>query len=318
LDVRTIAAEPNICPQYAKTYADGEVLDPEVPKPDKCVMKRKDELLNFSPNFPVGRPDVYIEVELGTGERFQFYPHDFPGFDAEGEIVDNDDKKKKKRRSSMGSIPIVDKDVYQKLFDEQEKLGGQGFKLRYVSKNGPGEWNSCKYSPIAFDLNMNGEVEIITDAGGYKIDITGDGEIEHLKQWFAPSAGILIDAHNDEDIEGDFKDVVISGKDMMGDMAGKYTDGFAKLATYDINCDDKLTGDELEGLYIWQDKNSDLNLDQDELYELSDFGIVELSTIHDDLKSHAVLSDGSQMLMQDLWFDAYGERRRRRSLRMRN
>jgi hypothetical protein len=275
-------------------------------------MKRKDELLNFEPNFPLGRPDVYIEVEIGSGERYQFYPHDYPGYDGEAEEdSDSDDKKKKKKKSSQGSIPFVDKDVFQILYDEQEKLGGQGFKLRYVSKNGPGEWNSCKYSPIAFDLNGNGVVEMVTSEGGYQIDITGDGDMEHLKQWFAPQEGILIDAHNEEGQE-DFENGIITGDHMMGDMAGQYTDGFAKLATYDANCDDKLTGEELDGLFIWVDKNSNMVLDSDELFELGDFNIVELNVIHDDLKSHAVLADGSEMLMQDLWFDEYGSRRRLR------
>lgn len=295
--------DAKVCLNYAKRQVENEVLDPEVPRPEKCVMKRASELLNFEPNFPMGRPDVYIETEIGDGTRFQFYPHDYPFYE----------EHTLKKGEKEGSLPFNNRTHYEILFQEQEKLGGQGFKLRYVSKNGPGEWNSCKYSPIAFDLDGDGKLSMITSDKGFQIDITGDGDVERLKQWFAPWEGILVDAHNEVGLKN-FKKGKITGNHLMGDMAGKYTDGFAKLATYDENCDDKLTGSELDGLFIWKDKNSNLKLDDDELFELSDFNIVELSVIHDDLKSHATLGDEdkSEMLMQDLWFDEFGSRRRLR------
>jgi len=286
----------NTCPRFSAKVEDNETLDPDVPKPEKCVLKRKTGILQYAPNFPEDRPDVYIEAEvIETGERFQFFPANFPGF------------------AGQSALPIEDfgqdEGIFQTLFEEQEKLGGLGFKLRYVGKRGPGGWSSCKYSPIAFDLNKDGVVGHITDnTVGFKIDITGDGDEEHLSEWFAPDEGILIDTHNKDGLE-DFENGIITGDHLMGDMAGKYTDGFAKLATYDDNCDDKLTGKELDGLYIWVDTNSNLILDEGELHKFSDFGIVALNTIHDDLKSYAELEDGSPMLMQDLWFNAFHERR---------
>ena len=296
-DCGMVDPTPCSCPQFKKKVEDRVVLDPKLPKPEKCVMKRGKGLLQVEPNFPAERPDVYIEVELpATGERFQFYPEDYPEY-ASGN---------KKR----GIIPILDDDVFRKIFNEQEKKGGQGFKLRYVSKRGPGEWNSCKYTPIALDLNQDGVIDHITSETGFVIDITGDGDEEHLREWFSPHEGILIDAHNAEGLE-DFSNGIITGDHLMGDMAGTYTDGFAKLATYDENCDDKLTGKELDGLYLWVDKNSNLKLDDDELFTLAHFDIVALSTIHDEMVSHAELSDGSKMMMQDLWFNDFEAGRRR-------
>jgi len=280
--------EPCKCPQYSKQFDGEEAVNPYVPKPEKCLLKRGKKQLMYEPDFPKSRPDVYIEVQISSGESFKFYPDDYPN---------SHDK-------NGGVIPLNDNTVFQKLYDEQEKFGGQGFKLRYVSKNGPGVWGSCKYTPIAFDLDGDGKVGHITSRAGFEIDITGDGDVEHLSEWFSPKEGILIDAHNKEGLK-DFKNGVITGDHLMGDMGGEYTDGFAKLATYDDNCDDKLTGEELDGLYIWQDKNSNLILDDGELFELSDFNIVALNTIHDDFKSHAVLADGSTMLMEDLWFDPF-------------
>lgn len=261
-----------------------------IPKPDKCVLKRGKELLRYQPNFPKGRPDVYIEVEVTDGRRFQFYPKDYPNYED-------------------GTIPIVDKEVYQILFNEQEKMGGRGFKLRYVSENGAGAWNSCKYSPIAFDLNGSGEIEHIKRDEGFKIDITGDGDEEHLREWFAPTEGILIDVKSKEG-EEDYKDGIITGHHLMGDQGGQYTDGFDKLETYDDNDDGKISGDELKGLYIWIDANSNLVIDEGEEHELDDYNIVALSTAHDNLKSYAELKDGKKMLMQDLWFNEFRRTRK--------
>ena len=91
-------------------------------------------------------------------------------------------------------LPTVNKEALDILYNEQSKAGGQGFKMRFIRGDGKkGEWKSCKYSPIAFDLNGSGKVENITRAEGYQIDVTGDGDLETIGEWFAPTEGILID-----------------------------------------------------------------------------------------------------------------------------
>ncbi|CAB9503866.1 Hemolysin-type calcium-binding [Seminavis robusta] len=303
------------CEMYHKVFEDGVDLDTSIPDITKCQLKRGGGALKYEPNFPKDRPDVYIEVELNAPPypRFQFYPALFPNWESsDGKMASSD---------STGYVPVLNKTVYDILYWNQPDEGGTGFKFRYISKNGPGAWEACSYSPIAFDLGMDGTVgHIVDETNGFKIDITGDGEIEHLKQWFAPTEGILIDAHNVDGLD-DYSNGIITGDHLMGDMAGTYTDGYAKLKTYDYNCDNKLTGEELEGLYIWVDKNSNLKLDNPtvvdddagELFTLGHFGIVALNTIHNNLKSYAVLADGTRMLMHDLWFDGFDERRRLRS-----
>ena len=296
------------CPEYAPKVEDEVLIDANITDMTKCQLKRSDEMLKYEPNVPASRPDVYIEVEVyRTGETFKFYPHVAP------HICDPDVYPKcSKNSDGTGLIPIVNQTIFNILFNEQEDWMGLSFKMRFVGDRGPGVWNSCSYSPIAFDLGRDGTVGHITDTEvGYKIDISGDGEIEHLKEWFAPDEGILIDYHSSDGS-------VISGEHLMGDMAGAYADGFAKLKTYDTNCDDRLIGDELDGLYIWVDKNSNLKLDkpellndddEGELFTLDHFGIRALNTIHDDFKSYAELNDGNKMLMHDLWFDGFAERR---------
>jgi len=303
--------DAHVCQAFTEEESEiGELLDTAVPKVEKCTLKRTKYLLHYELDFPKDRPDVYIEIEIKeSGTRYQFYPADYADWTAA--TYKSKGYEYKAPKNGGGTVPTAlppftpeNTAVHDAMVRVQYDNGGQGILFRFVSKIGPGEWNSCKYSPIAFDLDHSGDVGMISKPGGFEIDITGDDDKEHLSQWFAPTEGILIDKKAEEGLE-DFKNGIITGDHMMGDMAGEYTDGFAKLATYDDNCDDKLTGEELDGLYIWIDKNSNTLLDEGELHTLKDYGIKEISTVHNDLKSHAVLENGSTMLMQDLWFDTF-------------
>lgn len=150
-----------------------------------------------------------------------------------------------------------------------------------------------RFSPIAIDLSNQGSIERVD--GLFDIDITGDGKIETLAEWFAPETGILIDTR----VHGD-----ISGHHLFGDMGGTYTDGFEKLAQLDVNHDGRIAGTELNGLAIWTDVNSNAKVDSGEVSTLASHDIVSLSTNHADLVSMATLTDGSTLYMEDLWFMA--------------
>lgn len=153
--------------------------------------------------------------------------------------------------------------------------------------------------------------------GEFKIDITGDGEINDLKEWvsctvststrssravfksfsqFAPTEGILIDTSHD------IKNGIITGQHLFGDQGGTFADGFEKLEEHDDNGDGMIAGPELDGFMIWTDANSNTILDDGELSTLESHGIVSLSTEHTDMVSYAILEDGSKMRMEDLWF----------------
>lgn len=185
---------------------------------------------------------------------------------------------------------------------------GEEISVRFVSPRGSGGWNSCKYSPIAFDIDRSGFVEHID--GEFEIDITGDGDMEFLSQRVAPSEGILVDA-KEKNKETGIKDNdnTITGQHLIGDMGGQYTDGFAKLKEYDDNGDGIVDGKELKGFYIWVDKDSNARLDDGELTKIEKFDgvkgkrkIVALDISYENYKSTATLDDGSDILMEDLWF----------------
>jgi len=145
-------------------------------------------------------------------------------------------------------------------------------------------------SPIALDLQNQGRIHMV--AGDYSVDVDGDGIIDPISHWFAPSAGILVtaDAHGQ-----------ITGDQMFGNVPGIYSDGYAELATLDTNADKKLTGDELQGLEIWHDLNSNTIVDDGEISSLNDHLIVSLSLDHYKFMSRAGLSNGKSVLVEDVW-----------------
>lgn len=145
-------------------------------------------------------------------------------------------------------------------------------------------------SPIALDLENKGRIQRIS--GDFTVDIDGDGIMDALSQWFAPSAGILvIDA-----VEGK-----VSGKQMFGNVPGEFTDGFAELSVLDKNNDGHVNGAELDGLAIWNDRNSNTHIDKGEISTLAEHKIVSLALEHYKYISRATRSSGKSVLMEDVW-----------------
>lgn len=145
-------------------------------------------------------------------------------------------------------------------------------------------------SPIALDLENKGRIQTL--AGSFEVDMNDDGYNEALSQWFAPSAGILINKNASGKV---------SGKDMFGNIPGVYADGFAELATLDVNDDGQLTNKELNTLAIWTDLNSDTMIDQSELSSLDDHKIISLAVHHYKFMARAKISNGKSILMEDVW-----------------
>ena len=167
------------------------------------------------------------------------------------------------------------------------------------SKNGcaVGPYMRCSLgSPIALDLDKNGVVESIT--GNFEFDLNGNGVVESLSEWFGPDEGILVDS-----TYPGFDGGELSGWHLYGDLGGRYDDGFDKLALHDFNDDGKVSGDELAGLALWVDANSNAKMDDGELSTLDSHDIESLELSHDEhFISTATLADGEPMVTQDLWF----------------
>lgn len=169
--------------------------------------------------------------------------------------------------------------------------------MRATNGSCASKWRKCSVgSPIALDLDMSGAVEHIT--GEFDFDLSGNGIPEELTEWFAPTEGILVDS-----TYPGFDDGTLIGWHLYGDLGGMYDDGFDKLAMHDFNGDGMVSGEELDGIAIWTDANSNAVLDDGELSTLESHGVVSFSLSHDDdYISTATLEDGSEMVTQDLWF----------------
>lgn len=170
-----------------------------------------------------------------------------------------------------------------------------------ANKDGSGYELNCeevRVSPIGLDLDKSGDVERID--GIFHFDIDGNGEKTYMNEWFAPTEGILIDAT----IPGE-----ISGMHLFGDQGGNFTDGYAKLSMKrDFNKDGVISGDELKGLQVWKDLNSDAELNRtSELFELDDpslgLNITSIETLHEDYLSAVTLASGGSLITEDLWFE---------------
>jgi len=245
-----------------------ESIPPRDIPPQSCVLKRGSQLMKFE-EWPE-REDVYIEIwVLGTDRIYKFTNLD----------------------TDLPEFHIDDQEIFEDLRSAQD---ADGIAMQFVSKNGPGGWNTCKYSPIGLDIDGSGKVERIE--GEFFIDIDGSGDIEELNEWFAPTEGILLVGK-----ENDFEDGV-TGEHLLGDMGGLYTDGFHKLQEWDKNGDGIVSGNELNKFFIWVDANFNAAVDSGELHELEDYGIVGLPTTHENHLAMAELEDGGEMVMEDLWF----------------
>lgn len=127
-----------------------------------------------------------------------------------------------------------------------------------------------------------------------------DGIVEVYNEWFAPTEGILVDS-----TYPGFESGALHGYHLFGDMGSteEYDDGFDKLAMHDLNDDGWISGEELDGLALWVDSNTNARLDPDEVITLESVNVEKLHLNHDEnFISYAVLKDGTNMTTQDLWF----------------
>ncbi|MFN3194103.1 MAG: carbohydrate-binding domain-containing protein [Aureliella sp.] len=168
-----------------------------------------------------------------------------------------------------------------------------------------------RYSPIALDLNGDGEIgvtgestardAVFTQIGRtVQFDIDADGTLDTI-EWFAGDGdGILVNTAmigvNNQ----------IDGSALFGDQGGMYDNGYEKLALLDANGDGAVDGSEADTLALWID-DGDAVLEEGELRTLSDYDIVSLDVhmtmdANGRMISSATKSDGSTVMTEDVWF----------------
>lgn len=155
-------------------------------------------------------------------------------------------------------------------------------------------------SPIVLDLVGSGTLE--ASGGEWKphphkfhakhralFDFFGNG-FPVAMEWVGPNDGLLVKPKADGSVDGSC---------LFGNASG-FKHGYEQLAALDANRDGKLTGKELQGLAVWQDKNGNAKCDPGELRTVQQLGISEFNLKHNDFKSTYVIN-GKTQAMFDWW-----------------
>ena len=130
-------------------------------------------------------------------------------------------------------------------------------------------------TPLIIPLEETGLSGLVkTDRAGHsegvRFDLDGFGADDW--QWITPKAGLLV-----WDPEG--KGIITSGRQLFGNVTWWifWDNGYQPLSLLDNNGDGQLSGEELAGLSIWQDINSDGISQPGEVKPVTEWGIVSLA-----------------------------------------
>ncbi|MFN3995172.1 MAG: hypothetical protein ACK4GR_01405 [bacterium] len=162
------------------------------------------------------------------------------------------------------------------------------------------------HDPLIIDLDRNGVPDV---SGGINLaknsfdksraklfDLNADG-IKDFVEWIGPNDGLIIFFENNK-IKED-----VNGFNLMSNAFG-YKNGFEKLAeNFDFNKDGKITGEELENLYIWRDLNQDAKVQKNELITFKQVGITEVGVVYGEksLEGYAKTKDGELIKVWQWW-----------------
>lgn len=158
-------------------------------------------------------------------------------------------------------------------------------------------------SPLILDMDGDGKIQ----ASGGKwlphtsldkdrmafFDFYGD-RFPVLMEWAGPDDGLLCQPNADGSIDG---------TNLFGTASG-FANGFEALRMKDADGDGKIAGDELAGLAVWTDTNSDARPQKGEVKSLQEHNITELSVRHKQYVS-AFVRDGKTERMYDWWPQTY-------------
>ena len=155
-------------------------------------------------------------------------------------------------------------------------------------------------SPIVLDLSGTGKL-MASDGhwlphpkSFYKdhrvmFDFFGNG-FPVAMEWVGETDGLLVRPKADGSVDGTC---------LFGTATG-YANGYEQMATLDANMDGKVSGKELAGLSVWQDKNGDGKCDAGELQTVQQLGITDFSLKHSQFKSSFTMK-GKTQAMYDWW-----------------
>jgi len=154
-------------------------------------------------------------------------------------------------------------------------------------------------SPLVLDMTGKGVIE--ASKGKYlphrSMDLTNamlvdfyNNGFEVAMEWVGPNDGLLVAPKADGTVDA----TCLFGT------AGGFDSGYEKLSLYDRNNDKAVSGDELNGLSIWQDKNQNGAVDNSEMVSCKDAGITSMSLKNQNFVGSFV-RNGKTFKMWDWW-----------------
>jgi tetratricopeptide (TPR) repeat protein len=132
-----------------------------------------------------------------------------------------------------------------------------------------GDWVTPIVVPLGPAITLH---DVLRDDLSVSFNLDGSGPDQRWT-WISPCAGWLVCDYDD-------KGLITSGRKLVGNVTFWvfWDNGFEVLAALDDNADGVLAGQELCGLKIWRDADSDGVCQRGELIRLESCGIVSLST----------------------------------------
>lgn len=128
-------------------------------------------------------------------------------------------------------------------------------------------------TPIIFSLEEHVSLrDLLADDLQVRFDLDGDGSVE-LWPWVKPTTGILV-----WDPQGEGR--ITSGRQLFGSVTWWlfFADGYRALDALDDNRDGALTGAELIGIAVWNDRNSNGKSDPGEVTDITQTPITAVAT----------------------------------------
>ena len=158
------------------------------------------------------------------------------------------------------------------------------------------------FSPIIIDMDGNNKPDVAY--GEWRphapkffaqrtvlFDISGDGNLE-LMEWLGKKDALLVWP----EIDGS----VVDGHNLFG-TAGGFKDGYAKMAIlFDVDKNGWLEKKELQGLYLWQDRNGDACAQKEEMQDVVEYGMQRICVSHKNFVSHCYVN-GKKVRTWDWW-----------------
>jgi hypothetical protein len=174
-------------------------------------------------------------------------------------------------------------------------------------------WATHNISPLVIDLDKNNIIDTYNKSNFSKVvmskediqkrnwmsmDILGDGVIRIVEK-LGPNDGILFTTN---DLNSIIKRGYLTGKELFGQSDG-FKNGFEKMKLLDLDNNNKIEGQELNNVYIWQDKNQDGKVQKDEILSSKDIDLTQVSLNYNSQMISTATINGKTVTVWD-WYPA--------------